>query len=146
MQKSFKCISFDQVEGMLSNRKGSVNNFYMKGRRMRTGIYSNPLGYDARGKERPLWHTRQIAQEEGMTEQELTRMLCRSHIIYLQVVRMLYPNLKAKGFVRYKTNFYHDQKGRLRTRRELLWTRKGREFVHQIINNIEVLKDYEDIL
>ena len=77
--------------------------------------------------------TTQIAKELGMTAQELNRWLCAERIQYYQSGQyMLYADYAHRGLAKSRTH-YELFVGRdtVHTRMYLVWTEKGREFIHQ---------------
>ena len=76
--------------------------------------------------------TTQIAKELGMTAQELNRWLCVERIQYYQSGQyMLYAEYAHRGLAKSRTH-YELFVGRdtVLTRMYLVWTEKGREFIH----------------
>ena len=76
--------------------------------------------------------TTQIAKELGMTAQELNRWLCAERIQYYQSGQyMLYAEYAHRGLAKSRTH-YELFVGRdtVHTRMYLVWTEKGREFIH----------------
>lgn len=76
--------------------------------------------------------TTQIAKELGMTAQELNRWLCAERIQYYQSGQyMLYADYAHRGLAKSRTH-YELFVGRdtVHTRMYLVWTEKGREFIH----------------
>lgn len=76
--------------------------------------------------------TTQIAKELGMTAQELNRWLCAERIQYYQSGQyMLYADYAHRGLAKSRTH-YELFVGRdtVLTRMYLVWTEKGREFIH----------------
>lgn len=80
--------------------------------------------------------TTQIAKELDMTARELNRLLREMRIIYWQSGQyMLYASYARQGYARDRTICRHDRWGKRWTRRYLVWTEKGRAFIHSIINS-----------
>ena len=81
--------------------------------------------------------TRQIAKELGMTAQELNRLLQAHHIQFRQSGQwMLYREYANKGLAQNRTFPYRDSKGRAKTNTQLVWTEKGRLFIHTLVNKL----------
>ena len=79
--------------------------------------------------------TTQIAKELGMTAQELNRLLCAKHIQYYQSGQyMLYAEYAHQGLAKSRTHFdLFVGEDTVHTRMYLVWTEKGRKFIHKII-------------
>ncbi len=77
--------------------------------------------------------TTEIAKELGMTAQELNRQLCGLHIQYFQSGHyMLYAEYKNHGLAKTRTHCARDLfDNTLTTRTYLVWTEKGRRFLHE---------------
>ena len=79
--------------------------------------------------------TTQLAKELDMTAQELNRLLCEMHIQYWQSGQyLLYANYARQGYAKNRTHSYRGQDGMLRTNTYLVWTERGRDFIHQLLN------------
>ncbi len=76
--------------------------------------------------------TTQVAKELEMTAIELNRWLCEQGIQYWQSDQyMLYANYARRGFAKNRTYSYRDAEGELHTHTYLVWTERGREFIHR---------------
>ncbi len=76
--------------------------------------------------------TTQIAKELEMTAIELNRWLCDQGIQYGQSGQyMLYGDYAHRGFAKNRSHSYRDSYGELHTRTYLVWTERGREFIHR---------------
>ena len=77
--------------------------------------------------------TTQIAKELGMTAQELNRLLCELHVQYYQSGQyLLYADLAHRDLAKSRTHFdYNLASGKVSTRTYLVWTEKGRKFIHK---------------
>lgn len=77
--------------------------------------------------------TTQIAKELGMTAQELNRWLCAERIQYYQSGQyMLYADYAHRGLAKSRTHYdLFVGRDTVLTRMYLVWTEKGREFIHQ---------------
>ncbi len=79
--------------------------------------------------------TTQLAKELDMTAQELNRRLCEMHIQYWQSGQyMLYADYARQGFAKSRTVWRKDDQHPLRTHTYLVWTERGRRFIHQLLN------------
>lgn len=75
--------------------------------------------------------TRQIAKELGMTAQALNRLLEAHRIQFNQSGQwMLYREYADKGLAQNRTFPYRDSKGRAQTQIHMVWTERGRLFIH----------------
>ena len=76
--------------------------------------------------------TTQIAKELGMTAQELNRWLCAERIQYYQSGQyMLYADYAHRGLAKSRTHYdLFVGRDTVLTRMYLVWTEKGREFIH----------------
>ena len=80
--------------------------------------------------------TTQVAKGLGMTAIELNRRLCHSHVQYFQSGQyLLYADYARAGYAQNRTYTYRDSEGETRTHSYLVWTERGREFIHQLIIN-----------
>ena len=78
----------------------------------------------------------QVAKGEGMTVHELTHILLQKGIIYCQSgCYMLYAKYADKGLAAYRTHSHRDLFGSMRTNIYLVWTERGRKFIHEIIDH-----------
>ena len=77
--------------------------------------------------------TTQIAKELGMTVQELNRLLCAERVQYYQSGQyMLYAEYAHRGLAKSRTHFdLFVGRDTVCTRMYLVWTEKGRKFIHQ---------------
>ncbi len=84
--------------------------------------------------------TTQVAKELGITAQELNRSLCTLHIQYYQSGQyMLYADYAHMGLAKSRTRFCAKMRGngdgdlgQVRTKLYLVWTEKGRKFIHDL--------------
>ena len=76
--------------------------------------------------------TTQIAKELGMTAQELNRLLCAERIQYYQSGQyLLYAEYAHRGLAKSRTHFdLYVGCDTVHTRTYLVWTEKGRKFIH----------------
>ena len=78
----------------------------------------------------------QVAKELGMTCQELTNYLLDNRVIYTQSGQyMLYADYARMGYAKNRTHGYRNSKNEMRTHSYLVWTERGRRFIHEIIKN-----------
>ena len=99
--------------------------------------------------------TTQVAKELGITAQELNRSLCALHIQYYQSGQyMLYAEYAHMGLAKSRTryNAFLDTKcdgrkekmGKAVTHTYLVWTEKGRKFIHDLAHRFwELAELYE---
>ena len=99
--------------------------------------------------------TTQVAKELGVTAQELNRSLCALHIQYYQSGQyMLYAEYAHMGLAKSRTryNAFLDPKcdgrkekmGKAVTHTYLVWTEKGRRFIHDLAHRFwELAELYE---
>ena len=79
--------------------------------------------------------TTQLAKELGMTAQELNCRLCEMRIQYWQSGQyMLYAEFVRQGFAKSRTHKRVLKHGMVITEMYLVWTERGREFIHQLLN------------
>lgn len=99
--------------------------------------------------------TTQVAKELGITAQELNRSLCALHIQYYQSGQyMLYAEYAHKGLAKSRTHFNSymapasdgrsEKVGKVNTHTYLVWTEKGRKFIHDLAHRFwELAELYE---
>ena len=79
--------------------------------------------------------TTQLAKELGMTAQELNRRLCSMHIQYWQSGQyMLYAEYARMGLAKSRTHKRILKHGMVISEIYLVWTERGREFIHQLLD------------
>jgi len=77
--------------------------------------------------------TTQVAKELDMTVHDLTRLLTERKVMYWQSGQyLLYADYAREGFARNRTHTFRDLFGDLHTRTYLVWTERGRRFIHDI--------------
>ena len=77
--------------------------------------------------------TTQIAKELSKTVYDLTQLLMEQKVMYKQSGQyMLYADYARKGYAKSRTDPHRDAEGDLHTRIYLVWTEKGRRFIHRI--------------
>lgn len=77
----------------------------------------------------------QIGKELNMTGHDLNRLLCEMRIQYVQSGQyLLYADYARQGLSKNRNFEYHTADGDLKTRTYLVWTEKGRDFIHQLIS------------
>ena len=77
----------------------------------------------------------QIGKELNMTGHDLNTLLCQKHIQYVQSGQyLLYANYARRGLAKNRTFEYHSLDGKLKTKTYLVWTERGRDFIHQLLN------------
>ena len=79
--------------------------------------------------------TTQLAKELGMTAQELNRRLCEMRIQYWQSGQyMLYADYARMGLAKSRIHKRVLKHGMVLTEMYLVWTERGREFIHSLLN------------
>ena len=79
--------------------------------------------------------TTQLAKELDMTAQELNRRLCELRIQYWQSGQyLLYADYARQGYAKNRTHSHKSLNGDLHTHTYLVWTERGRDFIHQLLN------------
>jgi prophage antirepressor-like protein len=79
--------------------------------------------------------TTQLAKELGMTAQELNRRLCEMRIQYWQSGQyMLYAEFARQGFAKSRTHKRVLKHGMVLTEIYLVWTERGRDFIHRLLD------------
>lgn len=79
--------------------------------------------------------TTQVAKGMGMTAQELNRALCLRGIQYGQSGQyLLYAEYARKGLAQNRTHTYRDLMGAVHTTSSLVWTERGKQFIHDLLN------------
>ena len=84
--------------------------------------------------------TTQIAKELDMTVHDLTRLLMQRKVMYKQSGQfLLYADFARKGYARNRTHSHYDSEGELHTRTYLVWTERGRKFIHRVCKTEEIM-------
>ena len=79
--------------------------------------------------------TTQLAKELGMSAQELNRRLCEMRIQYWQSGQyMLYAEFARQGFAKSRTRRHVCKHSIVMTEMYLVWTERGRNFIHQLLD------------
>ena len=77
----------------------------------------------------------QIGKELGMTGHDLNMLLCSHKIQYAQSGQyLLYADYARQGLAKNRNFEYHTPEGELKTKTYLVWTERGREFIHQLLD------------
>ena len=77
----------------------------------------------------------QIGKELGRTGHDLNVLLCSYKIQYAQSGQyLLYADYARQGLAKNRNFEYHTPDGELRTRTYLVWTERGRDFIHRLFN------------
>lgn len=80
--------------------------------------------------------TTQVAKGMGMTAMELNRILCQKGIQYGQSGQyLLYASYARQGLAQNRTRTFLDLFGTVHTNSQLVWTEKGKEFIHKLLLN-----------
>jgi prophage antirepressor-like protein len=84
--------------------------------------------------------TTQIAKELSMTVYDLTRVLTELKVMYKQGEHwLLYADYARKGYAKSRTHVHRDIEGDLHTYTRLVWTEEGRQFIHRICRDEEIM-------
>ena len=84
--------------------------------------------------------TTQVAKELSMTVHDLTRLLLERKVMYQQSGQyMLYADYARKGYAMSRTSSHYDVEGELHTRTYLVWTERGRQFIHRLFKTEEII-------
>ena len=84
--------------------------------------------------------TTQIAKELSMTVNDLTRVLEHQKVMYKQGGHwLLYADFARKGYAKSRTKSWRDLEGDLHTRTYLVWTEAGRQFIHRLCHDEEIM-------
>ena len=76
--------------------------------------------------------TTQLAKELDMTAQQLNHILCDMHIQYWQSGQyLLYADYARKGLAQNRTHTFRDMFGTIHTTSLLVWTERGKRFIHE---------------
>ena len=79
--------------------------------------------------------TTQLAKELGMSAQERNRRLCALHIQYWQSGQyMLYAAYARMGLAKSRTHKRVLKHGMIMTEMYLVWTERGRDFIHRLLD------------
>ena len=100
--------------------------------------------------------TTQVAKELGITAQELNRSLCSLHVQYYQSGQyMLYAEYAHMGLAKSRTKYRafmapagdgtKRKVGRVVTSTYLVWTEKGRKFVHDLVKRFWELAEMFEV-
>ena len=82
--------------------------------------------------------TTQVAKELDMTVHDLTQLLLTKKVMYRQSGQyLLYAQYARKGYARNRTHDDYDAEGNHHTRTYLVWTERGRKFIHRIVKTEE---------
>ena len=77
----------------------------------------------------------QIGKELGMTGHDLNVLLCSHKIQYVQSGQyLLYADYARQGLAKNRNYEYHTAEGELRTKTYLVWTERGRDFIHRLVD------------
>ena len=80
--------------------------------------------------------TTQVAKGMGMTANELNRILCQKHIQYGQSGQyLLYAPFARQGLAQNRTRTFRDLFGAVHTTSQLVWTERGRQFIHHLVGS-----------
>ena len=89
----------------------------------------------------------QIGKELNMTGHDLNMLLCRMGIQYVQSGQyLLYANYARQGLAKNRNFEYHSADGELKTKTYLVWTERGRNFIHQLVGSPQIAQINTDVL
>lgn len=89
----------------------------------------------------------QIGKELNMTGHDLNMLLCRMGIQYPQSGQyLLYADYARQGLAKNRSFEYHSADGELKTRTYLVWTERGRNFIHQLVGSPQIAQINTDVL
>ena len=89
----------------------------------------------------------QVAKELSMTVYDLTRRLLQRGIIYFQSSQyMLYADFARKGYAKTRTDWRRCRDGRNRSTVRLVWTERGRQFLHDFCEQEEKEEQELDLI
>ena len=89
----------------------------------------------------------QIGKELNMTGHDLNMLLCQMGIQYPQSGQyLLYANYARQGLAKNRNFEYHSADGELKTKTYLVWTERGRNFIHKLVNSPQITQINTDIL
>jgi len=92
--------------------------------------------YDEVLQSRSTYTANQIAKELGYSARSLNTILNQNCIQYKQNdTWLLYAKHQNKGYTKTKTYTYTDNYNNTKTSMQTVWTEKGRQFIHDFINN-----------
>ena len=80
------------------------------------------------------YNANQIAKELGMSAESMNKLLHKLEVQYKQGGQwLLYRPHQNKGYTKTVTHTYTNSQGQTCSRMSTVWTEKGREFIHSII-------------
>ena len=89
----------------------------------------------------------QVAKELSMTVYDLTRLLLQRGIIYFQSSQyMLYDDFARKGYAKTRTDWRRCRDGKNRSTVRLVWTERGRQFLHDFYEREKGLERELDLI
>ena len=89
----------------------------------------------------------QIGKELNMTGHDLNMLLCQMGIQYPQSGQyLLYADYARQGLAKNRNFEYHSADGELKTKTYLVWTERGRNFIHQLVGSPQISQINTDIL
>ena len=110
-------------------------------KQLRSGKFALPTTYKEalqslleEVEAKSTYNANQIAKELGMSAVTLNKRLHELKVQYKQGGQwLLYHHHQDKGYTKTVTHTYTDSQGETRTSSSTVWTEKGREFIHSII-------------
>ena len=89
----------------------------------------------------------QIGKELNMTGHDLNMLLCRMGIQYPQSGQyLLCADYARQGLAKNRNFEYHSADGELKTKTYLVWTERGRNFIHQLVGSPQIAQINTDVL
>ena len=89
----------------------------------------------------------QIGKELNMTGHDLNLLLCQMGIQYPQSGQyLLYADYARQGLAKNRNFEYHSADGELKTKTYLVWTERGRNFIHQLVGSPQIAQINTDVL
>lgn len=77
-----------------------------------------------------------IAKDLGMSASNLNKMLKKMGVLYKRAETwVLYSKYQDRDYTHTKTHTHYDSTGAKRTSIHTYWTEKGRQFIHELLNN-----------
>ena len=78
---------------------------------------------------------------------DLNMLLCRMGIQYVQSGQyLLYADYARQGLAKNRSFEYHSADGELKTKTYLVWTERGRNFIHQLVGSPQIAQINTDVL
>ena len=89
----------------------------------------------------------QVAKDNGLSVYDLTRMLLQRGIIYFQSGDyMLYADYARQGYAKTRTDRTMGRDGHTHTNVRLVWTERGRQFLHSVVEMERAIDEHLDMI